>query len=133
MSAAWQWQGSRPTTRVRVELTAVRPRESALARYAYPGFRMPWDDGLNRNSPAHAIAADLSECIRVVAGPGTGAGWTVRLHEKVAKQHAMPRYHALVEALRLKPAATPPGRPGSPPTLPSRRSAPNLTRRFLDL
>src|SRR5271169_7110467 len=29
-----------------------------------------------------------------------GAGWTVRLHEKGGKQHAMPRHHALAEALR---------------------------------
>jgi integrase len=29
-----------------------------------------------------------------------GAGWTVRLHEKAGKQHAMPCHHALAEALR---------------------------------
>jgi integrase/recombinase XerD len=29
-----------------------------------------------------------------------GAGWTVRLHEKGGKQHAMPFHHALAEALR---------------------------------
>ena len=29
-----------------------------------------------------------------------GAGWTVRLHEKGGKQHAMPCHHALAEALR---------------------------------
>jgi site-specific recombinase XerD len=29
-----------------------------------------------------------------------GAGWTVRLHEKGGKQHAMPSHHALAEALR---------------------------------
>ena len=29
-----------------------------------------------------------------------GAGWQVRLHEKGGKQHAMPCYHALAEALR---------------------------------
>jgi hypothetical protein len=29
-----------------------------------------------------------------------GAGWTVRLHEKGGKEHAMPCHHALVEALR---------------------------------
>ena len=31
--------------------------------------------------------------------PG-GAGWTVRLHEKGGKQHAIPCHHALAEALR---------------------------------
>src|SRR5271169_4402033 len=29
-----------------------------------------------------------------------GAAWTVRLHEKGGKQHAMPCHHALAEALR---------------------------------
>jgi integrase len=29
-----------------------------------------------------------------------GAGWTVRLHKKGGKQHAMPCHHALAEALR---------------------------------
>jgi integrase len=29
-----------------------------------------------------------------------GIGWTVRLHEKGGKQHAMPRHHARAEALR---------------------------------
>ena len=29
-----------------------------------------------------------------------GAGWTVRLHEKGGKQHAMPCHHSLAEALR---------------------------------
>ena len=33
---------------------------------------MPWDNDLDRNSPAYRIAADLSESIRVVAGTGTG-------------------------------------------------------------
>jgi integrase len=28
-----------------------------------------------------------------------GAGWTIRLHEKGGKQHAMPCHHALAEAL----------------------------------
>jgi integrase len=28
-----------------------------------------------------------------------GAGWTVRLHEKGGKEHAMPCHHALAEAL----------------------------------
>src|SRR5438477_12219281 len=30
-----------------------------------------------------------------------GAGWTIRLHEKGGKQHAMPCHHALAEALRV--------------------------------
>jgi integrase len=30
----------------------------------------------------------------------TPAGWTVRLHEKGGKEHAMPCHHALAEALR---------------------------------
>jgi integrase len=29
-----------------------------------------------------------------------GAGWTVRLHEKGGKEHAMPCHHALADALR---------------------------------
>ena len=39
---------------------------------------MPWNDGLDRNSPAFGIAADLSECIRVVAGPGTGKSFALK-------------------------------------------------------
>ena len=42
------------------------------------GFRMPWDDGLDRSSPAYGIAADLSESIRVVAGPGTGKSFGLK-------------------------------------------------------
>ncbi len=34
-----------------------------------------------------------------------GAGWTVRLHEKGGKEHAMPRHHALAEALHAYLAA----------------------------
>jgi superfamily I DNA/RNA helicase len=39
---------------------------------------MPWDDGLDRNSPAYGIAADLSDSIRVVAGPGTGKSFGLK-------------------------------------------------------
>src|ERR1700716_4505755 len=35
-----------------------------------------------------------------------GAGWTVRLHEKGGKEHAMPCHHALAEALRAYIGAT---------------------------
>jgi integrase len=34
-----------------------------------------------------------------------GAGWTIRLHEKGGKQHAMPCHHALAEALHAYIAA----------------------------
>ena len=38
-----------------------------------------------------------------------GAGWTVKLHEKGGKQHAMPCHHALAEVLRayIDPPASP--------------------------
>lgn len=39
---------------------------------------MPWDDDLDRNAPAYRIAADLSESIRVVAGPGTGKSFGLK-------------------------------------------------------
>jgi DNA helicase-2/ATP-dependent DNA helicase PcrA len=39
---------------------------------------MPWDDDLDRNSPAYGIAADISESIRVVAGPGTGKSFGLK-------------------------------------------------------
>jgi superfamily I DNA/RNA helicase len=39
---------------------------------------MPWDDGLNPNSPAYGIASDRSESIRVVAGPGTGKSFGLK-------------------------------------------------------
>jgi DNA helicase-2/ATP-dependent DNA helicase PcrA len=39
---------------------------------------MPWDDELDRNSPAYRVAADLSECISVVAGPGTGKSFALK-------------------------------------------------------
>jgi len=39
---------------------------------------MPWDDDLDRNSPAFGIAADLSQSIRVVAGPGTGKSFGLK-------------------------------------------------------
>jgi DNA helicase II / ATP-dependent DNA helicase PcrA len=39
---------------------------------------MPWDDGLDQNSPAYGIAADLSDSIRVVAGPGTGKSFGLK-------------------------------------------------------
>ena len=34
-----------------------------------------------------------------------GAGWTIRLHEKGGKQHAMPCHHALAEAFTYIDAA----------------------------
>jgi superfamily I DNA/RNA helicase len=39
---------------------------------------MPWNDGLDPRSPAHAIAADTSRVIRVVAGPGTGKSFALK-------------------------------------------------------
>lgn len=39
---------------------------------------MPWNDGLDPTSPAHAIAADASRTIRVVAGPGTGKSFALK-------------------------------------------------------
>src|SRR5215469_939383 len=39
---------------------------------------MAWHDGLDRNSPAYGIAADLSQSIRVVAGPGTGKSYGLK-------------------------------------------------------
>lgn len=39
---------------------------------------MPWNDGLDPASPAHAIAADTSRVIRVVAGPGTGKSFALK-------------------------------------------------------
>ena len=39
---------------------------------------MPWDDGLDPNSPAYGIASDRSESIRVVAGPGTGKSFGLK-------------------------------------------------------
>jgi DNA helicase-2/ATP-dependent DNA helicase PcrA len=39
---------------------------------------MPWDDQLDRSSPAYGIAADESPCLRVVAGPGTGKSFALK-------------------------------------------------------
>jgi site-specific recombinase XerD len=39
--------------------------------------------------------------MRVEDFQSRGAGWTVRLHEKGGKEHAMPCHHALAEALRI--------------------------------
>lgn len=39
---------------------------------------MPWDDQLDRATPAYRIAADKSLCIRVVAGPGTGKSFALK-------------------------------------------------------
>src|SRR4051794_39985860 len=39
---------------------------------------MPWNDGLDRNSPAYGIAADQSDRLRVVAGPGTGKSFALK-------------------------------------------------------
>jgi site-specific recombinase XerD len=44
------------------------------------------------------ISADLK--MKVENLRSRGAGWTVRLHEKGGKEHAMPCHHALAEALR---------------------------------
>lgn len=44
---------------------------------------MPWNDGLDQASPAYGIASDLSEHIRVVAGPGTGKSFA--LNRRVAR------------------------------------------------
>lgn len=39
---------------------------------------MPWDNGLVVGSPAHNIASDARERIRVMAGPGTGKSFSMR-------------------------------------------------------
>lgn len=39
---------------------------------------MPWDDNLDKNSVAYAIAADQSRYIRVLAGPGTGKSFALK-------------------------------------------------------
>ncbi len=39
---------------------------------------MPWDSGLDRQSPAYRIAADDSRYIRVLAGPGTGKSFALK-------------------------------------------------------
>jgi hypothetical protein len=65
-------------------------------------------------SPDQHIAADLgrasgfpildhrtlSESTTACSLHPRGAGWTVRLHEKGGKEHAMPCHHALAEAFR---------------------------------
>jgi hypothetical protein len=64
-----------------------------------------------------------------------GAGWTVRLHEKGGKQHAMPCHHALAEASPESANATAvsSGIDRSPDeTLPPRQLA-RGTRRSLDI
>lgn len=44
---------------------------------------MPWDTGLDMNSAAYRFAADCSQIIRVVAGPGTGKSFG--LQRRVAR------------------------------------------------
>ena len=39
---------------------------------------MPWNDGLDPQSPAHGIAAATERFIRVVAGPGTGKSFAMK-------------------------------------------------------
>jgi hypothetical protein len=39
---------------------------------------MPWDDDLDRDSPAYGIAADPGRIISVVAGPGTGKSFALK-------------------------------------------------------
>lgn len=39
---------------------------------------MAWNDNLNRGTPAHGIASEGAERIRVIAGPGTGKSFSIR-------------------------------------------------------
>ena len=53
---------------------------------------MPWNDGLDRNSPAFRIAADPPNSIRVVAGPGTGKSFALKRRvARLLEQGADPR------------------------------------------
>ena len=53
---------------------------------------MPWNDGLNPESPAYGIAADLSRSVRVVAGPGTGKSFALKRRvARLLEQGANPR------------------------------------------
>ena len=53
---------------------------------------MPWNDGLDQNSPAFRIAADPSNSIRVVAGPGTGKSFALKRRvARLLEQGADPR------------------------------------------
>jgi DNA helicase II / ATP-dependent DNA helicase PcrA len=57
---------------------------------------MAWDDNLDPNSVAYAIAADQSRFIRVVAGPGTGKSFALKrrvarlLESDVAPERILP-------------------------------------------
>lgn len=57
---------------------------------------MPWDDNLDRNSPAYGIAAASSRYVRVVAGPGTGKSFALKrrvarlLEEGTAPERILP-------------------------------------------
>jgi DNA helicase II / ATP-dependent DNA helicase PcrA len=53
---------------------------------------MPWNDGLNPDSPAYGIAADSSRSVRVVAGPGTGKSFALKRRvARLLEQGANPR------------------------------------------
>jgi UvrD/REP helicase N-terminal domain len=42
------------------------------------GTTMAWDDNLDPQSPAYRIAADASQYVRVLAGPGTGKSFALK-------------------------------------------------------
>ncbi len=53
---------------------------------------MPWNDGLDPNSPAFRIADDFSLCICVVAGPGTGKSFALKRRvARLLEEGAVPR------------------------------------------
>ena len=52
-----------------------------------------------------------------------GAAWTIRLHEKGGKEHAMPCHHALAEALHARAAALLELHPEAPAEAPAAAAA----------
>jgi superfamily I DNA/RNA helicase len=53
---------------------------------------MPWNDGLNPDSPAYGTAADSSLSVRVVAGPGIGKSFALKRRvARLLEQGANPR------------------------------------------
>lgn len=79
---------------------------------------MPWNDGLDNQSPAYGIAADQNRFIRVVAGPGTGKSFALKrrvarlLENGVAPRGILPVTFTNVAAEDLKREMMQVGVPG---------------------
>jgi site-specific recombinase XerC len=91
-------RGPKHVVKTRQDAGPRRQRVAQIARVD-PGHD-PARPGIDRHADYSFARINAALKMKVEDLRPCSAAWTVRLHEKGGKQHAMPWHHALAEALR---------------------------------